>query len=128
MVTPTQLHDFHTENLVENLGPNLQIIAEYNTATYNDLYVSGDVIEQFGGPDDYEQRRQKIEEFLRMDYIDRHAYEDIVPGAGRSELFVTQAANVLLIRFFNHEDALFVSVERNGSIGQTIDTIEEVVK
>ncbi|NIC00985.1 hypothetical protein [Halobacterium sp. R2-5] len=125
MAKSPQLHDFPIEKLVDDLGSNLQIVAEYNTDTYNDLYVSDDVIDEFGGSDNYEDQRQKIEEFLRMDFLDRHAYGDIVPGAGDSELFVTLAANVLLVRFFQHDDALFVSVERNGSVGHVIDTIEE---
>lgn len=123
-----QLHDFETSALVAELAPNLQIVAEYNTESYNDLYVSDDVIEELGGQDEYDKQRKKIEDFLRMDYIDRHAYGDIVPRAGDSDLFVTQAANVLLIRLFVDDDALFVSVERDGSIGASIDTVEGVVK
>ena len=123
-----RLHDFEIESLVEELAPRLQIIAEYNTETFTDLYVSDVVIEELGGHDDYEDQRQKIEDFLRMDFIDRHAYGNIVPRAGESDLFVTQAANVLLIRKFIDDDALFVSVTRNGSIGETIDMIETVLE
>lgn len=122
------LHDFETTTLVAELGPDLQIIAEYNAETYNDLFVSDDVIEEIGGQDDYDEQRTKIEDFLRLDFIDRHAYGDIVPRAGESDLFVTQAANVLLIRLFVEENGLFVSVERNGTIGPTIDAVERVAK
>lgn len=121
------LHDFQTLDLVEKLRPNLQIIAEYDTETYNDLFVADDVIEDLGGQEAYTKQRKKIEEFLRMDFIDRHAYGDIVPRAGESNLFVTQAANVLLIRRFVEDNALFVSVERNGDIGATIDAVENMV-
>ncbi|PSQ00208.1 hypothetical protein BRC89_02445 [Halobacteriales archaeon QS_4_70_19] len=63
-----------------------------------------------------------------MDLVDRHAYEEIVPRAGPSELFVTRAANVLLIRLFSGDEALFVSIERSGAVGETIDTIERITK
>lgn len=128
MIKSPQLHDFEIEELVDNLGPNLQLILEYNTDICNDLYVSEDAIQWYGSTDEYEDQRPRTVEFLRMDFIDRHAYGDIVPKAGDSELFVTQAANVLLVRFFNDDDALFVSIERNGSIGQTVDTIEAIVR
>lgn len=122
-----QLHDFQTTDLVEKLTPNLQIISEYDTETYNDLFVADVVIEDLGGQDAYNKQRKKIEDFLRLDFIDRHAYGGIVPRAGESNLFVTQAANVLLIRLFVEDNALFVSVERNGNIGGMIDDVEDIV-
>lgn len=122
------LHDFETTALVEELGQNLQIVAEYNTETYNDLFVADDVVEELGGQEKYNQQRKKIEDFLRLDFVDRHAYGEIVPRAGESNLFLTQAAKVLLIRVFVEDNALFVSVERNGHIGTTIDAVVDVVQ
>lgn len=122
------LHEFQTQDLVEKLGQNLQLIAEYDTETYNDLFVSDDVIDELGGEDAYIKQRKNIENFLRLDFIDRHAYGNIVPRAGKSNLFITQAATVLLVRLFVDENALFVSIERNGNIGGTIQTVESVVQ
>lgn len=122
------LHDFEVNRLLHDLGSNLQILSEYNAEMYNDIYVSDELIEEIGGEAEYEAQRENIDDFLRMDLVDRHAYVDIVPRAGASELFVTRAANVLLIRRFSGDDALFVSIERDGSIGETIDTVERVAK
>lgn len=128
MMKDPRFHDFEIKPLVEELAPKLQIIAEYNTETYTDLYVSDGLIEELGGHGNYEEQRSKIEDFLRMDFIGRHAYRDIVPRAGESDLFVTQAANVLLIRKFINDNALFVSVTRNESIGDTINIIVELLE
>ena len=75
----------------------------------------------------YEHQRDIVADFLRLDLLERDAYVDLVPRAGRAELLITQAANLLFIRGFRDDDALFVSVDRNGSIDEFVGIVEALV-
>lgn len=123
-----ELFEFSTASAVEEFGestiPELQIVAEYSAEVYNDLYVADDLVEEVGGREAYERRRENVESFLRLDLVDRDSYTDIVPRAGPAELFVTRAANVFLVRTFRGDSGLFVSVHRNGSVDDLLAAIE----
>ncbi|PSQ17551.1 hypothetical protein BRD00_07575 [Halobacteriales archaeon QS_8_69_26] len=122
-----ELFDFETTEAVAEFGdsqhPNLQIIAEYNAEVYNDLFVADGVVDEVGGREAYDRQREKVESFLRLDLLDRDAYQDIVPRAGSAELFVTRAESVYLVRAFRNGDGLFVSTRRNGLVDDMIDVV-----
>lgn len=126
-----ELFDFTTEEALDEFGesilPRIQIVAEYDAEVYSDLYVDEGLVADVGGEAAYAERQGKVESFLRLDLIDRNAYREIVPGAGRAELFVTQAAEVLLIRRFRDGKGLFVSVRRNGVTDPLIEAIDRIV-
>jgi hypothetical protein len=127
----SELFEFSTEDALRRFSdsglPVLQLIAEYNESVYNDLYVDDEVVESLGGTDAYNRQRDLVTDFLRLDLLERNAYTDIVPRAGRVELLITQASGLVFIRVFRGEDALFVSVERNGSIDQFVTIAEALV-
>lgn len=129
--TRSELFEFETEDALARFGDSdlsaLQLLAEYNESEYNDLYVKDSIVEDLGGTDAYDRQRDLVADFLRLDLLERNAYCDIVPRAGRVELLVAQASDLVFIRTFRGDDALFISVERNGSIDEFIEIVEALV-
>ncbi|WP_380678650.1 hypothetical protein [Salinigranum sp. GCM10025319] len=127
----SELFEFTTEDALDQFDhsrlSSIQLIAEYNESVYSDLYVQDTVVETLGGVDAYERQRDLVADFLRLDLLERNAYCDLVPRAGQVELLVTQAADLMFIRAFRADDALFISVERNGSIDEFVDIVEALV-
>ncbi len=129
--TRSELFEFTTEDVLVRFGdsklPALQLVAEYNESVYNDLYVDDSIVESLGGVDAYNRQRNLVADFLRLDLLERDAYSDIVPRAGRVEVLLTQASGLLFIRVFRGDNALFISVERNGSMDEFVGIAEELV-
>jgi hypothetical protein len=129
--TRSELFEFTTEDALTLFGdsdlPALQLLSEYNESVYNDLYVKDSIVERLGGTDAYTGQRDLVADFLRLDLLERNAYYDLVPRAGRVELLITQASNLVFIRTFRGDDALCLSVERNGSIDEFVETAEALV-
>lgn len=127
----SRLFGFTTEAAIDRFEytklPRLHILAEYNSDVYRDLYVDDGVVEALGGEAAYERQRDLVGDFLRLDLLERNAYSDLVPRAGPVELLVTQAADLMFVRTFREDDALFLSIERNGSIDMFVELAEGLV-
>lgn len=125
--TEPSLFDFTVEEALETLDgveSALRVVAEYDVDSYTDVYVSDAVVEDAGGQAAYADQRDLIAEYLRMDFLERNAYLDVVPRVGEAELFVTRGEHVTFLRLFRDERALLVAVDAGASLDELVEDAE----
>lgn len=106
---------------------DLRILAEYDDDSFEHLYVSDEVLDEYGGEGGYLDRMSTVESFLRTDLLERDAYTALVPQAGEAHLFVTQTENQLFVRIFDDDRALFACVADHGPVDTVVEKLEDAI-
>lgn len=126
----SEIFEFDVDDVVaefDGIEQTLRVLAEYDESDFTNLYVTDDVLEEFGGKRPFLSENERVEAFLRTDLLERDTYSAIVPRAGRAELFVTKTENQVFVRVFDGDRALFASVDNHGSIDAITDILRTAI-
>ena len=104
----------------------LQVLAEYDSQSYQLLYVADRVAESHGGIDGVEEEAGSLFNYYHIDFLERDLLADML-WLGEVGTFVTFLDHGIVVRAHARGAAVFIALDVTASVDDVQITIENVL-
>jgi len=121
--------DAACDRLLEAVGDDLLVCAEYTAEDYQLLYVSDALLAEYGSEETMTETADAIHRYIDLDFRERELFLDLYPTVEDVEALVTVTDRRFVARVLSHEadEGCYFSVPLDHPIGELIATIVEIV-
>jgi hypothetical protein len=109
-------------------GDGLRAFVEYDTETYNPVYIGPMVVEEYGENGDVTEFAETIHSYVKLDFSEREMYRDLYDRGTDGMGFATFLEGSIVVRYVFAETALYVSLQSSASPNEVIRAIEAVLR
>lgn len=104
----------------------LQVIAEYDSQSYELLYVSDWLLEKHGGLDEVEEEADAVFNYYHLDFLERDLLEDML-WLGEVGMFVTFLDHGIIVRANTDTAGIFIALDVTASVDDVQMTIQNTL-
>ena len=130
-ITPTQLIGTPGDDLVEALksvvAEDLRVVGEYNASTYNLLYVSDDVLRDYGNTEDLRATADQVHRNYHLDQFERSFLESELPYGDLATL-VAYFDEGLVLRTFTSTAEVYIATDLGASVDDMLEIIRNALE
>jgi hypothetical protein len=105
---------------------DLHIVAEYNTASYELLYVSDEVLASHGDLESVENEADAFFDYYHLDFLERSIIQDML-WLGEVNTFVTFLDHGIVVRAQIDAAAVFIALDVTASVDDVQITIQNTL-
>lgn len=118
--------DTLAEALESVFDGELQMIAEYDSKSYEVLYASDWFLNQHGGLDSVEADADHLFDYFHLDFLERDLLSDML-SLGDVGIFVTYLDHGTIVRALTDDAGIFVVLDTSASVDDARITIENTI-
>ncbi|MDS0476770.1 hypothetical protein [Natrinema sp. 1APR25-10V2] len=115
------------EKILEICGDQVHSFAEYDAETYNIIYMSEQMADQFDGEDDIAELSDRIHSDYRLDFTEKEMYEDVYGELGEVRAFSVFFDQNAIFRFVGERTGLYVSLAPDAPFNQVIEAVYDLI-
>lgn len=116
-----------TDALEAVLGDELQVVAEYDSESYELLYVADWILEEHGGWDEVETEADAVFNYFHLDFLERDLLEDLL-WLGEVGTFVTFLDHGIIVRANMDTAGVFIVLDVTASVDDVQITIQNTLR
>lgn len=105
---------------------DLHIVAEYNTTSYELLYVSDEVLDSHGDLESVENEAANFFDYYHLDFLERGLLQDML-WLGEVNTFVTFLDHGIVVRAQIDAAAVFIALDVTASVDDVQITIQNTL-
>lgn len=112
------------EVLRRSTGQQLLLYAEFDREDFRIIYASDSLEEALGGDDELAAVGDYLHDHVELETKLRQVLEDLPPLAGDVKANVTRLENVVLLRYYFGQEAVFVALTPDTDVTGVLDALE----
>lgn len=107
-------------------GDELRLIAEYDSTSYEFLYVDDALVDSFGGLDAVEAETDALFNYFHLDFLERELLEDML-WLGEVGTYVTFLDHGIVVRAHTDGTGVYIVLDVAASVDDVQLTIENTL-
>lgn len=122
------LVEFDADAVLETVramaGDTIGVCVEYNTRSFNILYLEESLENRFEDLDELYEVGEDLHTTLFIDFTEQKLLNDFHPVLGEMRASVTYMSGLTMIRVIQEDEGLFLTIEPDAQVTPVIEAIE----
>ncbi|WP_254762296.1 hypothetical protein [Natrinema marinum] len=128
----SSFEEFDADAILEEIlgicDDRVRSFAEYDAQTYNIMYMSERMVDQFESEDEIDDLSDRIHSDYRLDFTEKEMYEDVYAELGEVRAFSVFFTRSVIFRFVGERTGLYISVDRDAPFNEIIDAVYDSIE
>jgi len=108
-------------------GEDLRAFVEYDSESYNPVFVAERVVAELGGADGVDEFAEKLHFNYKLDFTEREMYADLYDPLGGVDAFAVYLDDRTIVRYVTDEEGIYVSLDGDANTDRVVDALAETV-
>lgn len=109
-------------------GEHLLAFVEYDTETYNVLYMAERATTDLGGPENTSDLADRLHRNYQLDFNEKQMHEELYDELGTVRAFGVFFDDEAVLRFVDDMTGLYVSLDMSAPFDKVIEAVYDVIE
>jgi hypothetical protein len=105
----------------------IRLCVEYTPEEFHTLYADDVTMALYGTHEEMSEHFEEVHSYVHVDFTEKDLFSEIFRGAGEVRSFVTYMDHVVLLRFIEDQQGLFLSADPNADVTTFVEAVENEI-